>query len=363
MKRLNSARRYGVLFGDPVWLVLIVVLGAGLAIAVLWALGAVTFDRLFGPSHDGMVAVPTPSRVIPAYTRVTREYLLNEKGNLSFMYLPPDAVTPEMYVQLSDILGRVTKKPKSPGYVFTEADFLPKGSRAGLVAGVPPGKRAMRIEADQVKGLYGLNIGDRFDLVATIPIEAKTGVKGLKIGGAYQEVLTLQAELTNWMKQATVRVLVQNGVLVEPLTTRQVPLTTTTLTKGPVTRTKPVQEYVIAVDPEEVVLLTQAIAVKAQINAVPRSGQPGDPLDSRTPDLQPWHPYGGLVRTGESISDAFGNLPKLTMVETIAGKKKLGFDRGVLGVPMSDAAEFELRERRKDPASGAASLGHVEREQ
>lgn len=362
MNMTRSVRRRRSLFGGPIWSAVVLVTGVAVAVTGLWAAGAITLDRLFGPSYQGMVAVPTPSRQVPPYTRVTREYLLDEKGDLSFMYLPPDAVTPEMYVQLSDILGRVTKKPKPPGYVFTEADFLPKGSRAGLVAGVPPGKRAMRIEADQVKGLYGLNIGDRFDLVATIPIEAKTGAKGLKIGGAYQEMLTLQAELTNWMKQATVRVLVQNGVLVEPLTTRSVPVTATTLTKGSVTKTRPVQEYVIAVDPREVALLTQAIAVKAQINAVPRSGQPGDPEDSHTPDLQPWHPYGGLAGAGESVGDAFGNIPKLTMVETISGQKKLGFHRGVLGVPMSEAAELERRERRNGSDSGAASIGRAEQE-
>jgi Flp pilus assembly protein CpaB len=320
---------------------------AGLVLAGLWAAGVVKLERFFGPSHEGMVAVLTPSREIPPYVRVTRDHLLDQKGTLSLMYLPPDAVTPQMYTQLSDILGRVTKKAKPPGYVFTEADFLPKGSRPGLVAAVPPGKRAIRIEADQVKGLYGLNIGDRFDLVGTIPIDAKPHSKALKIGGAYQEVLTLQAELTNWMKQATVRVLVQNGHLIEPLTTRVVPVYATNLTQGSVTRQKPIQEYVIAVDPQEVALLTQAIAVKAQINAVPRSGQPGDPEDSRTPDLQPWHPYGGLAGTGDSASDAFGKIPKLTMVETISGKKKRGFDRGVLGVPMSEAAELELRERQR----------------
>lgn len=351
MSLQTGVRRRRRSFLSPLWIVLVVVVGAGLTLAGLWAVGAVNLERLgFGPSHKGMIAIPTPAREIPAFAKVSREYILDQQGNLSLMYLPPDAVTPQMYSQLGDILGRVTKKPKPPGYVFTEADFLPKGSRPGLVAAVPPGKRAIRIEADQVKGLYGLNIGDRFDLVGTIPIEAKPGSRGVKIGGAYQEVLTLQAELTNWMKQATVRVLVQNGHLVEPLTTRVIPVSTANLTQGNLTRQKPIQEYVIAVDPQEVALLTQAIAVKAQINAVPRSGQPGDPEDSRTPDLQPWHPY-GLAGADDSTSDAFGKIPKLTMVETISGKKKHGLDRGILGVPMSAAAELELRDRTASPVT------------
>jgi len=338
---------------SPAVMVLIVTVGAGLTLAGLWAVGAINLERLFGPSHEGMVAIPTPTREIPAYTKILRDHLIDSTGKLSLMYLPPDAVTPQMYSQLGEILGRVTKKAKPPGYVFTEADFLPKGSRDGFIAAVPPGKRAMRIEAEQVKGLFGLHLGDRFDLVATIPIETKSGAKGLKIGGAYQEVLALQAELTNWMKQATVRVLVQNGQLVEPLVTRQVPVSSNTLQQGAVTRLRPVQEYVIAVDPQEVALLTQAIAVKAQINAVPRSGQPGDLEESRTPDLQPWHPYGGLTGTEDSAGDAFGKIPKLTMVETISGHRKQGLSRGVLGVPMSEAAELELQEQRRNGAGFA----------
>jgi Flp pilus assembly protein CpaB len=346
----SGVRRRRQSFVSPSVMVLIVVVGALLTLTGLWAVGVINLERLFGPSHEGMVAIPMPAREIPAYTKITRDHLIDPTGKLSLMYLPPDAVTPQMYAQLGEILGRVTKKAKPPGYVFTETDFLPKGSRDGLVAAVPPGKRAMRIEADQVKGLYGLHIADRFDLVATIPIESKAGTKGLKIGGAYQEVLALQAELTNWMKQATVRVLVQNGQLVQPLITRQVPISANTLQQGAVTRMRPIQEYVIAVDPQEVALLTQAIAVKAQINAVPRSGQPGDVEDSRTPDLQPWHPYGGLTGTGDSASDAFGKIPKLTMVETIAGHRKKGLSRGVLGVPMSEAAEIEQREQRRSQA-------------
>lgn len=171
MSLQTGVRRRRGSFLSPLLIVFVVVVGVGLALAGFWAIGAVNLERLgFGPSHAGMVAIPTPAREIPPYAKVTREYLLDQQGNLSLMYLPPDAVTPQMYNQLGDILGRVTKKAKPPGYVFTEADFLPKGSRPGIVAAVAPGRRAMRIEADQVKGLYGLNIGDRFDLVATIPI-------------------------------------------------------------------------------------------------------------------------------------------------------------------------------------------------
>ena len=44
----------------------------------------------------------------------------------------------------SQITGRVVDHEKPPRYPFTELDFLPKGTRPGLVAVIPPGKRNHR---------------------------------------------------------------------------------------------------------------------------------------------------------------------------------------------------------------------------
>lgn len=79
------------------------------------------------------------------------------------------------------------------------------------------------------------------------------------------------------VKQARVRVLVQNGALVSPVRTRVIPITSSSLTQGSVTRTKPIQEAIIAVDPEEIAPLTEAIAIEASITCVARSGLPDDP--------------------------------------------------------------------------------------
>jgi Flp pilus assembly protein CpaB len=277
------------------------------------------------------VAVPAPPRPIPAYTKVTRDHLWDpQNSRLTFIYLSPQSVGPEILVNLSDVLGRVLDHEKPAGYVFTEADFLPKGTREGLVAGIPAGKRAIRVPADKVEGLYGLRPGDRFDLVATMPIDASRGAGGAQafnVGGVYGQQLALQARLSNWQKQATVRVMVQNGVVVEALTTRQVPAFFNTLTQGGVTRMRPVQEIVIAVDPDEVARLTEAMAVDAEISTVPRSGRPDDPVDSTTPDLRPVSPFGGsstgILTTAtapESATDA--TAAPFNVVETIMGPKR-----------------------------------------
>jgi Flp pilus assembly protein CpaB len=317
-----------------------IVLGA-VAIAVL-VIGALSFAgiadfsrfRSAAVSTDGMTPIPVPARAIPAYARVTRDHFWDPTNQrLTFIYLPANSVTPEMLTRLSDILGRVLDHEKPAGFVFTEADFLPSGTREGLVAGIPAGKRAIRVEADKVQGLYGLRAGDRFDLVATLPIEAGRGGQAFSnAGGVYGQQLALQAQLSNWQRQATVRVMVQNGVVVEPMITRQVPVFSRTLTQGGITRMRPVQEIVIAVDPDEVARLTEAIAVGAEISTVPRSGRPDDPPSSITPDLRPVSPFTGPTVASISEPPGTADAPApgapsqgtgpFTMVETISGSAR-----------------------------------------
>jgi hypothetical protein len=140
----------------------------------------------------------------------------------------------------------------------------------------------------------------------------------------------MQASLANALKRATVKVIVQNGVVVTPVTTRQIPFTQNSLTQGTLVRMRPVQEIMLAVDPGEVAPLTEAIAVKAEITCVPRSGRPDEPETSVTPDSQsPTGPLGiGLVSgAGGNAAQLF---PELTVVETINGTK-----REMTAVPVS----------------------------
>jgi Flp pilus assembly protein CpaB len=315
----------GPLIAGTIALLFLVTLGA------LWAFGVVTIPTFFRPaqaSTAGLVPVPIPARTIPAYTKVMRDHLWDPAQNqLTFVHLQPRAMTPEMLVNLNDILGRVLDHDKPAGYVFTETDFLPKGTREGLVGGIPPGKRAVRVPADKVEGLYGLRPGDRFDLVATLPIDAGRGgaAQAFNVGGVYGQQLALQARMSNWQKQATVHVMVQNGVIVEPMSTRQVPVFTNTLTQGGVTRMRPVQEAVVAVDPDEVAQLTEAMAVEAKISTVPRSGHPDDPIDSVTPDLRPTSPFAG-PGSGPGAAPAPGPAGQppgsFAVVETFMGPKR-----------------------------------------
>jgi Flp pilus assembly protein CpaB len=318
-----SPRRPGVssTLGIPTTAIAVAASVVVLIVALL-AFGVLDLSRFRSnePSTEGLVAVPTPAGVIPAYTRIRRDHLWDRRNNrLAVIYLPPQAVTKEMLTNITDVLGRVLDHAKEPGYVFTESDFLPPGTREGIVGGIPAGKRAIRISADKVEGLYGLLSGDRFDIVATIPISAgRTGGQTFNFGGPYSQEVALQAQLSNWDKQATVRVIVQSAVIVEPMATRGVPTVQTSLTDGAATRTRPVQEVVIAVEPHEVALLTEAMAVDATLTTIPRSGRPDDPVDSTTPDLRPTSPFS--TAGGDGLSPEEGD--DFAVVETIMGQKR-----------------------------------------
>jgi hypothetical protein len=88
-------------------------------VGALAAFGLVDLSRLRSsePSTAGLIAVPTPAKAIPAYSRVRRDHLWDaSRARLSVVYLPPRAVTPEMLVSISDVIGRVLDHDKEPGY-------------------------------------------------------------------------------------------------------------------------------------------------------------------------------------------------------------------------------------------------------
>lgn len=221
----------------------------------------------------GAVAVPISARPIPAYTKLTRDHLFNAKtGKFAFVYLMPDQLQPGMLVKLSDLMGRVLDHDKPAGYAFTERDFLPEGTREGITAGVPPGKRAYRLDASKVAGVHGLQAGDHVDLVASVPLDAK---------GRGVTLLPASRVGPQPAKQADIRVIVQDGVIVSPVTMRAVPMTTSSLTQGARTTTRPVQEIVIAVEPDEVPRLSEAESLEYSLTAVAHSGHPDRTVDAR----------------------------------------------------------------------------------
>ena len=319
----------------PAWmfaLLAVFLLGAGLLVVLL--AGGDEFTIPFtdqtislrfgddeGPTGvpEGLVGVPISNRPIPAYRKLTREDIWdNENQTWALTFVSQEGIDRVgMITSPREIIGRVMDHEKPRGFVFTEGDFMPKGTRPGLVAGIPPGKRAVTVDATRVKGLAGLHPGDRFDLVATLPIDDRANKLSNELyEGVWGNQMALQANMTNAGKQATVRSIVQSGVVVSPMSIREVPVSQQSLTQGLVTRTRPVQEVVIAVAPEEVPDVVEALAIDAAIDCVPRSGHPDDPVDSVTPSSTPnmpmWSPYGTEGDGSETMQ----------LIETIDGDKR-----------------------------------------
>src|SRR5262249_33828142 len=159
--------------------------------------------------------VPLAVRPIPAYTKITREDLIDPKtGEPMLIYLTPEQVERRgVLTSFDQLIGRVLNRDKQVGYGFTDKDFFPDGTRPGVVAGIPPGKRAFvfEVKGDKIHGLHNLKTGDRFDLLGTLPIDDKTQGKNKQAPGP-----------DGLPKRAGVKVLVQNGSIVVPLGTREV---------------------------------------------------------------------------------------------------------------------------------------------
>ncbi|MFG0320582.1 MAG: hypothetical protein ACF8XB_25140 [Planctomycetota bacterium JB042] len=275
---------------------------------------------------SGTLAVPISGRTISAYDKVVREDLIHPgTGTIATYPMRKDAIPENVLTDMKDVLGRVLAKDKPAGYVFTESDFLEKGTRPGVTAGIPAGKRAFRLDVSRINGLFGLARGDRFDLVSTQPIDGKPAETQLKrFGGAYGPALALDASFRNLTKRATVDVLVQNGVVVEPVDIRAEPVRSTSLTRGTVTRTRSVQEIVIAIDPSEIAPLTEALALDAEVTAWARSGRPDDPADSVTPSLEPTSPFDGPAGAGMKLVETIGGSARQIVPVPVEGSERRG---------------------------------------
>ncbi len=279
----------------------VIALGGTGITATLWAMGIVDLSFL---NRDGVpsgwVAIPVSAGKIPAYTKLSRDHILDPRnGRIKYTYLPADEVRAEVIRDYNKVFGRVLDHEKPAGYAFTESDFLPKGTRAGLVAGIPTGKRSITVEADRLGGVFGLKPGDHIDILATVPIDSS---KGGRVGGL-SSVYAAQSQVATMQKRASVRPLAQDAVIVSPVTPRNRLTASTSLTSGKQVRNVPVQEIVIAVDPVEVAAISEALATQIEITCVGRSGLPDDPGPA-------------------SITPGFDPLAEMNVVDSIAGKNR-----------------------------------------
>ena len=230
-------------------------------------LSALNDERGASPSGvpEGMIGVPVAALDLPAYTEIQLDHLLDPRtGALKAVYLPEESILESTIVDPRNLLGRVLARPKTADRVFNAADLMPVGTRPGLVAGIPAGQRALRIDASKVSGIVGLRQGDRFDLVATYP--------GHLRGGGVESVFGAGAG-PGAANRALSRVVADGATVVSALEERALP--------GAGGRPGAVvQEMVIALAPDDIPTVTEALEIAQRIDCIPRSGLPGDEPDA-----------------------------------------------------------------------------------
>mgnify|MGYP006969416971 CR=1 FL=1 len=233
-------------------------------------------------ADDGRVDVPLAGRLVPAYSHLMPSDLIDPRTRRErvLRMLPAEAEARGILMREDEIVGRVLRHDKRPGEMFVDEDFFPLGTQPGIAAGVPAGKRLFVLDSQRLPGAASLAHGDHLDLMVTIPLD-------LGRGNAFQT-----APLLNLKKQAEVRVLVQDGVVVAPLgaaTLRQF---------GAESKDKKAGEpLLLAIAPDEVPRLTSALAMDLDLAFVARSSHEVQPeetslpsaaaLTARTSDLDP----------------------------------------------------------------------------
>ena len=202
------------------------------------------FWRSKEADHTGLIPIPICARTIPAYTTVTRDDLMDPKTTEWVLdWRRPEEVPKGVITDMSKIRGRVTAREKAAPYFFYESDFLPEGTHPGVAGGTPEGKRAITLDASKLKGVvHDLKEGDHVVLLASIPRgHAGRGpfqrrAIGNERGGDSQhgsaaKAKSRQAVGARWSRGDARR-------------TRNVPISSSSLTQGTTTRTMPVQEIV-----------------------------------------------------------------------------------------------------------------------
>lgn len=309
----RSLSRYFVPIG------VLLLLGVGVT-GTLWGMGFFE-SRAEAISREGQIAYPALARPVRAFDAITRDDLLDPRtGQVNVIWLPEDQKNTAMLRDLSKILGRVVSRDKLAGYVLTEADLLPVGTRPGIAAGIPPGKRSITIPVEEVPGLELLHKGDSFDLLAVLPKQEQevSNIEEAALLGGVKPPDTRSGQLA---RQTGIKPLVVGGTMVAITQGKN---RSTDGAEGLVVSTeqnkkdKEPQKYAtIAVEPVEVTPLTEAIGLELDLFCVARSGHPDESIEKV--DAASFEGLVPVVTLSQSV-DAYSAINQEDLADSVTGR-------------------------------------------
>ena len=135
-----------------------------------WAQGKrATLERTFGQK-----------KVVVVATEDIREFEVIDESKLQQVERPSEFVEPAALDNPSDAVGQLALAPIKKGEQVLNTKLVLPGKSTGLSMQVSPGKRAVTIQVDDIRGVSKLiNPGDRVDVIASI--DDGKGVNKVKI--------------------------------------------------------------------------------------------------------------------------------------------------------------------------------------
>ena len=281
---------------------------------------------------ENMVWVLKAARDIPAYRAISNDDLLEVKeGKFGFARYAWKAAEVEenglfTVDEVRKIKGRVLRRPKDRGMLFSESDFFEKGTREGYTAGIPTNYLGLRVEVGDIEGMAGLTSGDRFDLLSVRKNEDKDKrtSKSSSLTGIHAQRAALMEEGAEEEPDAYVETIVINGVVVTGVHTRTEFETSTGLMSGAKTKKTPKMEMFIAVHESEASGLVERLGVGDRVYCLPHSGRG----EARDEDLSAERPMkSALVEASADLGfdeDADEPAePSIEMIEVIRGDDRV----------------------------------------
>lgn len=205
------------------WLTIgLLLLGAIGTVAGLHFVGGVDLPMLglvhknaAAKSSVGTVQVVVLSQPLRAYQQIEFTDLLDaQTQSFRRVSLSQERASElDALTEPNQIIGRVLARDKAAGKFFTEADFLPPGSRPSPTAGIQEGQRGLQVDIAKIEGLALLKRNDRFDVLAVRrPAAAAEAGNDTAVDPS---VLAAEKDQKTW--DAASKIVVTDGRIVEPV--------------------------------------------------------------------------------------------------------------------------------------------------